>query len=75
MESVKQKKQPKGRKEEGRKKESGRTKKEKKEIDGRRAEDRDCFTACSCLCHCDVPSNALKHGHSILSCTNDGREW
>ena len=34
MESVKQKKQPKGRKEEGRKKESGRTKKEKKEMDG-----------------------------------------
>ncbi|PAV87225.1 hypothetical protein WR25_26211 [Diploscapter pachys] len=31
---VKQKKQPKGRKEEGRKKESGRTKKEKKEMDG-----------------------------------------
>ncbi|PAV79424.1 hypothetical protein WR25_10621 isoform A [Diploscapter pachys] len=34
VESVKQKKQPKGRKEEGRKKESGRTKKEKKEMDG-----------------------------------------
>lgn len=62
-------------------KERRRRKKERKwkneEGDGRRAEDRDCFTACSCLClclcHCDVPSDALKHGHSILSCRNDWR--